>query len=37
MGPGSLQRRREDVLAQAAGDTVILLRTDSGEYDTLEQ
>jgi pyrroloquinoline quinone biosynthesis protein D len=35
-GPGR-PRRRDDVLAQAAGETVILLTPDSGEYFTLNE
>ncbi|HKP21076.1 MAG TPA: PqqD family protein [Thermoleophilaceae bacterium] len=37
MDVNSRPRRREDVLAQAAGDTVILLTPDSGEYFTLNE
>jgi len=37
MGPESRPRRRDDVLAQEAGDTVILLTPDSGEYFTLNE
>ena len=37
MGPDSRPVRRDDVLAQAAGDTVILLTPDSGEYFTLNE
>lgn len=35
MDVNSRPQRRSDVLAQAAGDTVILLTPDSGEYFTL--
>jgi hypothetical protein len=37
MGPDSRPVRRSDVLAQAAGETVILLTPDSGEYFTLNE
>ena len=37
MGPDSRPVRRSDVLAQGAGDTVILLTPDSGEYFTLNE
>ena len=37
MDGDSRPRRRSDVLAQAAGDTVILLTPDSGEYFTLNE
>ena len=37
MDGDSRPRRRDDVLAQAAGDTVILLTPDSGEYFTLNE
>ena len=37
MGPESRPVRRSDVLAQAAGETVILLTPDSGEYFTLNE
>ena len=37
MGPDSRPLRRSDVLAQGAGDTVILLTPDSGEYFTLNE
>ena len=37
MGPESRPRRRDDVLAQGAGETVILLTPDSGEYFTLNE
>jgi pyrroloquinoline quinone biosynthesis protein D len=37
MGPDSRPRRREDVLAQAAGATVVLLTPDTGEYYTLNE
>jgi hypothetical protein len=37
MGPESHPRRRDDVLAQGAGETVILLTPDSGEYFTLNE
>jgi hypothetical protein len=37
MQPESRPLRREDVMAQAAGDTVILLTPDSGEYFTLNE
>ena len=37
MGPESRPVRRSDVLAQSAGDTVILLTPDSGEYFTLNE
>jgi hypothetical protein len=37
MGPDSRPTRRSDVLAQEAGDTVILLTPDSGEYFTLNE
>ena len=37
MNPQSRPERREDVLAQGAGDTVILLTPDSGEYFTLNE
>ena len=37
MDVDSRPRRRSDVLAQAAGDTVILLTPDSGEYFTLNE
>ena len=37
MGPESHPRRRDDVLANEAGDTVILLTPASGEYFTLNE
>ena len=37
MGPESRPRRRGDVLSKEAGDTVILLTPDSGEYFTLNE
>jgi Coenzyme PQQ synthesis protein D (PqqD) len=37
MDADSRPTRRADVLAQAAGDTVILLTPDSGEYFTLNE
>ena len=37
MGPESRPVRRSDILAQAAGETVILLTPDSGEYFTLNE
>jgi hypothetical protein len=37
MEPGSRPQRREDILMQAAGDTVVLLTPDSGEYFTLNE
>jgi Coenzyme PQQ synthesis protein D (PqqD) len=37
MDADSRPQRRSDVLAQAAGDTVILLTPDSGEYFTLNE
>ena len=37
MDTHSRPSRRSDVLAQAAGDTVILLTPDSGEYFTLNE
>lgn len=37
MGPESRPRRRADVLAQEAGDTVVLLTPDSGQYFTLNE
>jgi len=37
MGPDSRPVRRSDVLAQGAGETVILLTPDSGEYFTLNE
>ena len=37
MDPRSRPRRRADVLAQSAGETVILLTPDSGEYFTLNE
>ena len=37
MDVNSRPLRRDDVLAQAAGDTVILLTPDSGEYFTLNE
>lgn len=37
MGPESRPFRRDDVLAQTAGDTVILLTPDTGEYYTLNE
>jgi hypothetical protein len=37
MDPESRPTRRSDILAQAAGDTVILLTPDSGEYFTLNE
>jgi hypothetical protein len=37
MGPESRPRRLPEVLAQTAGDTVILLTPDSGEYFTLNE
>lgn len=37
MGPDSRPRRREDVLAQAAGDTVVLLTPRTGEYFSLNE
>lgn len=37
MDVDSRPQRRSDVLAQAAGDTVILLTPDSGEYFTLNE
>ena len=37
MGPDSHPVRRSDVLAQGAGETVILLTPDSGEYFTLNE
>ncbi len=37
MGPESRPLRRSDVLAQTAGETVILLTPDSGEYFTLNE
>ena len=37
MGPESRPVRRSDVLAQGAGETVILLTPDSGEYFTLNE
>src|SRR4051794_12333666 len=37
MGPESRPLRRSDVLAQAAGETIILLTPESGEYYTLNE
>ena len=37
MGPESRPRRRDDVLAQTAGDTMVLLTPDTGEYFTLNE
>jgi hypothetical protein len=37
MGPESRPRRRDDVLAQTAGDTVVLLTPDTGAYYTLNE
>ena len=37
MGPESHPRRRGDVLTNEAGDTVILLTPESGEYFTLNE
>lgn len=37
MDADSRPQRRSDVLAQAAGDTVVLLTPDSGEYFTLNE
>ena len=37
MGPESRPRRRGDVLSKEAGDTVVLLTPDSGEYFTLNE
>ena len=37
MGPQSHPRRREQVLAQTAGETTILLAPGSGEYFTLNE
>ena len=37
MDRASRPRRRPDVLVQAAGDTVVLLTPDSGEYFTLNE
>ena len=37
MDADSRPQRRSDVLAQTAGDTVILLTPDSGEYFTLNE
>ena len=37
MGPESHPRRREQVLAQTAGETTILLAPVSGEYFTLNE
>ena len=37
MDPESRPVRRSDILAQAAGETVILLTPDSGEYFTLNE
>ena len=37
MEPGSRPQRRDDILMQAAGDTVVLLTPDSGEYFTLNE
>lgn len=37
MDAASRPRRRDDVLAQAAGDTVVLLTRDTGEYYTLNE
>ena len=37
MGPHSRPVRRSDVLAQGAGETVILLTPDSGKYFTLNE
>ena len=36
MEPGSRPQRRDDILMQAAGDTVVLLTPDSGEYFNVE-
>lgn len=35
MLPASRPRRRDDILVQGAGDTLILLTPDSGDYFTL--
>jgi hypothetical protein len=37
MQPESRPHRRDDILAQVAGDTVVLLTPDSGEYFTLNE
>jgi hypothetical protein len=37
MGPDSRPLRRQDVLAQKAGDTLVLLTPDTGEYYTLNE
>jgi hypothetical protein len=37
MGPDSRPRRRDDVLARSAGETVLLLTPDTGEYYTLNE
>ena len=37
MDSASRPRRRERVLAQSSGETLILLATDSGEYFTLDE
>jgi hypothetical protein len=37
MQPGSRPRRRDDVLAQTAGDTLILLTPEAGEYFSLNE
>jgi Coenzyme PQQ synthesis protein D (PqqD) len=37
MGPESRPLRRPDVLAQTAGETVVLLTPDTGEYFTLNE
>ena len=37
MRPDSHPRRRQDVLAQSAGDAVVLLAPDSGQYYTLNE
>jgi hypothetical protein len=37
MGPDSRPRRRDEILAQTAGDTVILLVGRTGEYYTLNE
>jgi pyrroloquinoline quinone biosynthesis protein D len=37
MDASSRPRRRDDVLAQAAGDTVVLLTRDTGQYYTLNE
>jgi hypothetical protein len=37
MQPDSRPNRRSDILVQVAGDTVVLLTPDSGEYFTLNE